>query len=101
MAGSGSSRGIAIFVARRVLLGVLVLFIVSVVVFASTQALGDPARAILGRNATPESLAALRAKLNLDEPAVVQYWNWLTGLFTGDLGTSYSAQAPVSTILGN
>src|SRR6476619_4786952 len=98
MAGRGGSRGIAIFVMRRVLLGLLVLFIVSVVVFASTQALGDPARAILGRNATPESLAALRSKLDLDQPAVVQYWNWLTGLFRGDLGQSYSAQAPVSSI---
>jgi peptide/nickel transport system permease protein len=101
MAAQGGSRGIAIFVMRRVLLGLLVLFIVSVVVFASTQALGDPARAILGRNATPASLAALRSKLNLDQPAVVQYWNWLTGLLHGDLGRSYSAQAPVSSILGN
>jgi peptide/nickel transport system permease protein len=101
MAGGGGSRGITIFIVRRVLLGVLVLFIVSVIVFASTQALGDPARAILGRNATPESLAALRSKLDLDQPAVVQYWNWLTGLFRGDLGRSYSAQKPVGSLLGN
>src|SRR5206468_11738428 len=47
------------------------------------------------------SLAALRAKLNLDQPPVVQYWNWLTGLFRGDLGRSYSAQAPVTSILGS
>jgi peptide/nickel transport system permease protein len=102
VAGIGGSRGgFATFAVRRMLLGVLVLFIVSVIVFASTQALGDPARAILGRNATAASLAALRSKLHLDQPAVVQYWNWLTGLFHGDLGTSYSAQAPVSSVLGS
>src|SRR3954447_23984652 len=95
-AGGTSGGGLAAFIVRRVLLGVLVLFIVSIIVFVSTQALGDPARAILGRNATPESLAALRSKLNLDEPAAVQYWNWLTGLLTGDLGQSYAAQRPVS-----
>jgi peptide/nickel transport system permease protein len=101
MAGLSSARsGMWVFVLRRVLLGVLVLFIVSVIVFASTQALGDPARAILGRNATAASLAALRNKLHLDQPAMVQYWNWLTGLFHGDLGTSYSAQKPVSSLLG-
>ena len=53
--------GIAGFVSRRLLLGVLVLFLVSLVVFAATQALpGDPARSILGRSATPASLKALR-----------------------------------------
>ena len=52
--------GIAGFIVRRLLLGVLVLFLVSVVVFIATQALGDPAKAILGRDATPERLAALQ-----------------------------------------
>jgi peptide/nickel transport system permease protein len=93
--------GVGSFILRRVLLGVLVLFIVSIVVFGSTQALGDPARAILGRNATPASLAALRQQLHLDRPVVVQYWNWLTGLLHGDLGQSYSARAPVSQLLGS
>src|SRR3954454_3803317 len=101
MAGGGGSRsGIAIFILRPLVLGLLVLFIVSVIVFASTQALGDPARAILGRDATPERLAAPHAQLHLDAPAIVQYWNWLTGLFRGNLGTSYSAQKPVSALLG-
>jgi peptide/nickel transport system permease protein len=100
MAGPAGGGGVAGFVLRRVLLGVLVLFIVSIVVFGATQALGDPARAILGRNATPESLKVLRDQLNLDQPVVGQYWSWLTGLFHGDLGTSYSARAPVSQVLG-
>jgi peptide/nickel transport system permease protein len=57
--------GISAFIVRRLLLGLLVMFLVSVVVFVATQALGDPARAILGRNATPEALAALQNQLNL------------------------------------
>lgn len=94
-------RGVPGFVIRRLLLGLLVLFMVSIVVFAATQALpGDPARAILGRSATPESLAALRLKLHLDQPVFTQYWTWLTGLLRGDLGTSLAAQEPVTTLLG-
>ena len=95
-----SRGGVGAFIVRRLLLGVLVLIIVSMVVFGATQALGDPARAILGRNATPASLAALRSQLNLDQPVFVQYWHWFSGLFRGDLGTSYSARAPVSQLLG-
>jgi len=85
---------------RRILLGLLVLALVSVVVFAATQALpGDPARSILGRTATPASLKALRQQLNLDQPVLQQYWNWITGLIHGDMGTSLAAQVPVSTYL--
>ena len=84
--------GIAAFVVRRLLLGVLVLFLVSVLVFAATQALGDPARAILGRNATPESLAVLQKQLNLDQSVLGQYLSWAGGLLQGDLGSSLAAQ---------
>ena len=92
--------GIWGFIVRRVLLGILVMFLVSVIVFAGTQALGDPARAILGRDATPDRLAALQAQLNLDQNVVVQYFQWLGGLLHGDLGTSLASQQPVSTALG-
>jgi peptide/nickel transport system permease protein len=92
--------GVAGFIIRRLLLGVLVLFLVSVVVFAATQALGDPARAILGRNATPASLAALRKTLHLDQSLVAQYGTWVSGLLHGDLGNSLAAQEPVSKLLG-
>jgi peptide/nickel transport system permease protein len=80
--------GIAGFIVRRLLLGLLVLFMVSVVVFIGTQALGDPARAILGRDATPASLARLHAQMNLDDSVVSQYLQWLGGLVHFDLGTS-------------
>ena len=93
--------GVSGFVVRRLLLGLIVLIMVSIVVFAATQALpGDPARAILGRSATPASLAALRLKLHLDQPVFTQYWTWLTGLLHGNLGTSLAAQEPVTTLLG-
>jgi peptide/nickel transport system permease protein len=92
--------GIAGFIVRRLLLGLLVLFLVSVVVFAATQALpGDPARAILGRTATPDSLRALREQLHLDEPVLSQYLNWITGMLRGDLGISLAAQIPVGELL--
>jgi len=93
-------RGVWGFILRRLLLGILVLILVSVLVFLATQALpGDPARAILGRNANPASLAALRHQLHLDRPAADQYLTWVTGLLHGNLGTSLEAQEPVSTLL--
>jgi peptide/nickel transport system permease protein len=88
------------FILRRLLLGIVVLILVSILVFLATQALpGDPARAILGRSATPASLAALRRQLHLDRPVIEQYWTWVTGLLHGNLGTSLAAQEPVSTLL--
>ncbi len=94
------SAGVSGFIVRRLLLGILVLVLVSVVVFVATQALpGDPARAILGRSATPQSLAALRKQLHLDRPVLLQYWTWVSGLLHGDLGKSLAAQQPVTTLL--
>jgi peptide/nickel transport system permease protein len=88
------------FILRRLLLGIVVLILVSILVFLATQALpGDPARAILGRSATPASLAALRRQLHLDRPLIDQYWTWVTGLLHGNFGTSLAAQEPVSTLL--
>lgn len=93
------SGGIWGFIVRRMLLAVLVLFLVSILVFVSTQALGDPARAILGRQSTPASLAALNSKLHLDRPFFTQYWDWFTGLFHGNLGTSLAANQAVTTVI--
>src|SRR5438552_3002017 len=95
-------RGISGFILRRVLLGLLTLFLVSLVVFAATQALpSDPARAILGRTATPESLKALREQLHLNHSVVGQYTHWFGGMLTGDLGNSLAARGePVTTVLG-
>jgi len=80
----------------RIPLGLMTLLLASVVVFTATQVLpGDAARAVLGRTATPESLAALRAQLNLDSPSSVQYLLWLRGIVTADPGTSLVNGLPV------
>jgi peptide/nickel transport system permease protein len=90
------------FLVRRVLLGLLTLLLVSIVVFAATQALpGNAARAILGRTATPARLAALTAQLHLNEPVVSQYLHWLGGVVHGDFGTSAATQQPVTQLLGD
>ncbi|WP_051897861.1 ABC transporter permease [Sciscionella sediminilitoris] len=84
----------------RVLLGVLTLFLVSVLIFLATEALpGEVARIVLGTNATPEKLAAVRVQLGLDQPLIAQYWHWLHGVLTGDLGTSLINHYPVGELL--
>jgi peptide/nickel transport system permease protein len=85
---------------RRLGLGILTLFLVSVLVFAATQALpGDTARAILGRDASPERLKEVRARLGLDQPATTQYVKWLGHIVRGDLGDSLVASQPVTSLL--
>lgn len=60
---------------------------------------GDPARASAGENATPAVVEARRAELGLDQPLVVQYFDFWKGLFTGDLGNSISLRTPVIDVL--
>ncbi len=86
---------------RRLGLGVLTLFLVSLVVFAATQALpGDPARAILGKQAADKAMyEALRQQLHLNRPLYVQYTTWLKGVVTGNMGTSLASGEPVTALL--
>jgi len=85
----------------RIGLGVLTLLLVSVVVFAATQALpGDTARAILGKEAADKArYEALREQLGLNRPMTAQYLSWLGNLVTGDLGNSLVQDEPVTTLL--
>ena len=77
--------------AHRMALGCLLLVAASVLIFAGTQILpGDVAQSILGRSATPESLASLREELGLNKPAVQRYLDWLLAFLSGDLGTALS-----------
>ena len=74
---------------RRTAAGVVTLLVVSILIFIGTSVLpGDVANIILGQMATPESLAALRAKLGVDQPAHLRYFLWLGNFLTGDLGIS-------------
>jgi peptide/nickel transport system permease protein len=94
-------HGLTGFIIRRLLLGLVTLWITSVIIFAATQALpGDAARSILGKSATPESLATLRQQLGLDKPVLTQYWEWISGVVTGDLGTSLANSLPVTQNVG-
>jgi peptide/nickel transport system permease protein len=86
----------------RLGLGLVTLFLVSIVVFAATQALpGDAAKAILGKDSADVArYEALRAQLRLDRPVVEQYTSWLAGVARGDLGNSLvGAGAKVTTLL--
>jgi peptide/nickel transport system permease protein len=88
------------FLARRLLFMALTLWIVSVAIFAITEVLpGDVAQAVLGQQATEESLAVVRAKLGLDRSPVERYAGWITGAMRGDLGESLRMGVPVAPLL--
>ena len=87
---------------RRLALGVLTLFLISLVVYGAVLALpGDAATAILGKEATPDRVAALREQLHLNDSVVSQYLQWIGGVVTGSFGTSAATQQPVSTLLSD
>jgi peptide/nickel transport system permease protein len=89
------------FIARRLLLSVVTLFIVSLVVFVGVELLpGDLASAFLGREATPTRLASLRVELGLDRPALERYLNWLGDAIQGDLGMSLARKEPIAELIG-
>jgi peptide/nickel transport system permease protein len=78
-------------VLQRLGLGLLTLFIVSVVIFSTLEFLpGGFAEAILGQAATPETVAAFNKEIGLDRPATVRYFEWIGGVLTGDFGYSYA-----------
>ena len=90
------------FLVRRIATGFVLVFLVSVLIFAGTEVLpGDAAQAILGRTATPASVAALRRELHLERPATTRYFDWISGVVQGNLGTSLSADVPVRDLIGS
>ena len=92
---------IARLLAQRISLGLLLLFLVSIVIFVGTSILpGDVAQQILGQSATPEALANLREELGVNEPAVTRYFNWLGGILTGDLGPALTSGQSINEAIG-
>lgn len=90
------------FVLRRMLGMIPILFLITIGVFLVMQVLpGDPARMILGQEATPEALAAVRERLGLNQPLHMQYLSWLGNVLTGDLGRSMVDNSPVSRAIIN
>jgi peptide/nickel transport system permease protein len=81
-------------VLQRLGLGLLTLFVVSIIIFSSIEFLpGDFGEAILGQAALPETVAAFRKELGLDLPMYQRYFDWLGGVLTGDMGNSFSGRA--------
>lgn len=87
---------------RRLVSLVLTLLVASVVVFLVIEVVpGDPAAYMLGLNAEPDTVAALRAELGLDRSGVARYFEWIGGMVTGDFGQSYTYRTPVAGMVAD
>jgi peptide/nickel transport system permease protein len=87
---------------HRLLSWAVTLLAVTAIVFLVLEILpGDPALVLLGPDAQPDTLAALRLQLGLDQPAYIRYGAWLAGMLHGDLGTSYTYGIPVTELIGS
>ena len=87
-------------VTKRIAMGFLTIIVISVLIFIGVEALpGDLATAILGQEATPETVAAFRKELKLDLPPHVRYFTWLGDFLKGDLGTSLANKRPVADLI--
>ncbi len=94
-------KKIVSMLSQRVALGLVTLFIVSIIIFLGVEMLpGDAAEAILGQAATPETVAILRQQLGLDLPPHVRYFDWLGGIIQGDFGTSIGSGREIGEVIG-
>lgn len=90
------------YILKRLLSLIPVLFVVSLVIFMLIHLVpGDPAAAILGEEASPEQIAALRETLGFNDPLPMQYLRWVSGLFRGDWGTSLFMEGTMLEIIGS
>jgi peptide/nickel transport system permease protein len=90
------------FLIRRVVFGIVVLWLVTTGVFILFfVTASDPAARFAGKSATPETVALVRHRLGLDQPRPVQYWHFLDKLLHGDLGYSYVNQASVNSMIAS
>ncbi len=88
-------------VLKRLLIGLLTLWLVTIIIFGAIELLpGDIATEKLGQAATEESLAAFREQFNLNGPLYQRYLSWLAGAVTGDFGVSLANQRPISEVIG-
>ena len=88
------------YTARKILTLLITMAVVSFLTFAAFDLIsGDPAATLLGTQATPEKVAALREEMGLNRPLPVRYGEWLAGFFTGNLGTSFQYRQPVRELL--
>ena len=88
------------FALRRLAGLAVTLFVTALIVFIVLEILpGDPAAVMMGVNATPEQVAAIRADYGLDRPVTERFFGWIFGLLTGDLGQSYTYRVPISGLI--
>jgi len=97
---SGRKRPIRHMVAVRLGLGLFTLLLISLLIFLAVGLLpGDIAQQVLGQSATPETVAAFRRELGLDQPLTWRYLTWIGGILTGDFGHSLANGRPVAELL--
>ncbi len=90
------------YMLKRLISLCLSLTVASFVIFFVIEiAPGDPASFMLGLNAQPDTVAALRAELGLDVPKHQRYFDWVSGMLTGNFGTSYTYRTPVAEMIGD
>ena len=91
-----------ILILKRLGIGLVTVLAVSLIIFFGTKILpGDAAQIRLGQTATPENVAAFRARLGLDKPYIIQYLTWLKNFAMGDLGTSLASDVPISDLIAD
>ena len=87
------------FVSRRVLQSVVVLFVMSLIVFSMINLVGDPVDMLVNPESLPDEIERVRRDFGLDQPAYVQYWKFLTGALSGDLGNSFVFGRPALALI--
>lgn len=89
-------------VAQRLALGLLILFLVSIIIMFVVELLpGDTCQALMGQTATPETVQACRAEMGLNRSAPVRYIDWVTGMMTGDMGRSLANERPIADLMAS
>lgn len=88
------------YLLSRIISLLLSLAVASLVIFFVIEIIpGDPASFMLGLNASPETVASLKAELGLDQTPMIRYFNWVSGLVVGDFGISYTYKVPISELV--
>lgn len=98
--GSEPASNMWTFIARRIVTTIPVIVLISLITFLAIRTLpGDPARSMLGPEADPAAVEALRKELGWDQNILVQYLDWVGGAVRGDFGTSFRSGEPVTALV--
>ena len=91
-----------VLILKRLGVGLVTVLAVSLIIFFGTKILpGDAAQIRLGQSATPENIAAFRARLGLDQPYYVQYLSWAKDFLIGNMGTSLASDVPITDLIAD